>query len=259
MVNLAPHLKKQLGSKLKRMQQSLNEIMWNHVCSITSLTCPCKEFLLLLLVLDALEQEVVTSLAQVAQKLVHFLVADRWPTRCSQKVHKVNDSWESESYSCSKGRKGLKSNANSLLLFVLLAHTLVARVTAWWIYVHCIVFQVNCPMKKQSHAMMLVLKLWHNAIWPAMLCVGMHVPQCSRTTCLLLGPSHWSCGAHTLSFTATLHSCSTAWLKQQLLETFLLTTNAEKTLEGFIYLEQTAVLKKPQTGYQQKQTKGYDW
>ena len=103
---------------------------------------------------------------------------------------------------------------------------------------------------------MLMLKLWHNVIWPAMLCVGMHVPQCSRTTCLLLGPSHWSCRAHTLSFTATLHSCSTAWLKQQLPETFLLTTNAEKTLEGFIYLEQTAVLKKPQTGYQQKQTKG---
>ena len=83
--------------------------------------------------------------------------------------------------------------------------------------------------------------------------------QYSRTTCLLLGPSHWSCRAHTLSVTAILHSCSTAWLKQQLLETFLRTTNAEKTLEGFIYLEQTAVLKKPQTGYQQKQTKGYDW
>lgn len=50
--------------------------------------------------------------------------------------------WESESHSCSKGCKGLKSNANSVLL-VFLAHVLVARVTAWWIHVHCIVFQVR--------------------------------------------------------------------------------------------------------------------
>ena len=50
--------------------------------------------------------------------------------------------WESESHSCSKGCKGLQSNANSVLLGFL-AHVLVARVTAWWIHVHCIVFQVR--------------------------------------------------------------------------------------------------------------------
>ena len=58
------------------MQQSLNEIMCNHVCSITSLTCPCQQFLLLRLVLDALEQEKVTRPVQPAQELVDFLVAE---------------------------------------------------------------------------------------------------------------------------------------------------------------------------------------
>ena len=66
----------QLGSKLNRMQQSLNEIMCNHVCSITSLTCPCQELLLLQLVLDALEHDWVTSPFQSAQELVDLLVAE---------------------------------------------------------------------------------------------------------------------------------------------------------------------------------------
>ena len=78
----------QLGSKLNRMQQSLNEIMCNHVCSITSLTCPCQKLLFLHLVLDALEQEVVTSPVQLAQELVDFLVVEM---TYKMQVHKVND------------------------------------------------------------------------------------------------------------------------------------------------------------------------